>query len=119
MFREISCSSLAFQISCNRIAIWLAFCASASAPLLSLSGLAMSRIDSTSSPKPRLKCNPDLGFAQHVEILQEFIDVHKSRDLLKNLQDVADLKWPHAVKLKHIIGFYDLFAIATNKCSGP
>ena len=111
----LSCCDFALPQLCPRSS----FCSCCSRPLHFRQALwLVMAMVAASSPKPRLKCDPDLGYAQHLQIVKEFLETRKTRDLMKCLEMAADLKWTHAVKLRHIVPYHDLFVIVAKHCAG-
>ena len=58
--------------------------------------------------------DPEMGFEQHLRVLEEFLQNRGTRDLLKCLAPIADIRWSHAPKLRDIVGFADLLMIVLN-----
>ena len=60
------------------------------------------------SPRPRIKA-PEVAVSSPEEMIDDYLQLKGSRDLLRHLASVRDIAWSHAPKAVHILEYAQLF----------
>ena len=62
-------------------------------------------------PKPRLKADPDLDMEDHAILVDQWLEMSGTRDLLKTLASLSELTWSQAPKRQHLCEFIGLLRL--------
>ena len=89
---------------CSCVACWPRLCGALSSCLVVMSSVH-------ESPKPRLKVDPDLDMQDHAILLEQWLVMCGTRDLLKTLASLSEATWSQAPKRQHLCEFVGLLRL--------